>query len=146
MAEENPKKIKPRKKIFKRVLAVLLILIAVLFLLVTFLVPAFVSSEKCKQIILAQINDSVEGQVNFADLSMSWPKGIRITDLSFNDDSGDIAVQVSQISVKPRYLQLLTGNLSLGQARIDAPTVEIKLRDLKSLPRVLKMSSQGSKM
>jgi len=75
-----------RKKTSTRILKLVLLLIVVLIVLVFLLVPAFMSSEKGRRLILAKINDSIAGQIDFADLSMGWLKGVRIGDFSFNDN------------------------------------------------------------
>ncbi|MHC4632917.1 MAG: AsmA family protein, partial [Planctomycetota bacterium] len=97
---EKNSKARPRRKTATRILKLALALIVVLIVLVFFLVPAFVSSEKGRQIILAKINNSIDGQTNFADLSMGWFRGIKVADVGFNDSAGQITVQVRQIAAK----------------------------------------------
>jgi hypothetical protein len=131
MSKANKTKDKPRKKSGKRVLKLVLAIIVILFVSVLLLVPAIISSTKARQIILAKINGSVAGQTDFADLSMGWLKGIKVADFSFNDDAGQISVQVKEIATKPHYGSLLTGNLSFGETLIDKPNVEINIKDLE---------------
>ena len=131
MRAENKTKIKPQKKTGKRVLKLALALLVILIVFVLFLVPAIVSSGKVRQIILSKINGSIAGKTDFADLSMGWLKGIKVSDFSFNDNAGQISVQVKEIATKPHYGSLLTGNLSFGQTLIDTPNVEINLKDLQ---------------
>jgi hypothetical protein len=131
MRKANKRKVEPRKKSGKRVLKVALVIIVILFVSVLLLVPAIISSAKARQIILAKINGSVAGKTDFADLSMGWLKGIKVADFSFNDDAGQISVQVKEIATKPHYGSLLTGNLSFGQTLIDKPNVEINIKDSK---------------
>ncbi|MHC4071783.1 MAG: AsmA family protein, partial [Planctomycetota bacterium] len=64
-----------------------------------------------------------------ADLSMGWFDGIKVADLSFSDDAGQLSIQVKQIATKPYYGSILTGNLSFGRTLIDKPQVEINLKD-----------------
>lgn len=129
MRAERNSKATPRKKTATRILKLALVLIVVLIVLVLFLVPAFVSSEKGRRIILAKINHSIGGQTNFADLSMGWFRGIKVADVSFNDSAGQVAVQVKQIAAKPHYGSILAGNLSFGETIIDEPKVQINLKD-----------------
>ena len=124
-------KIKPSKKTGTRMLKLTLAIIIILIALVLLLVPALVSSAKARQIILAKINGSVAGKTDFTDLSMGWLKGIKVADFSFNDNAGQISVQVKEIATKPHYGSLLTGNLSFGQTLIDKPNVEINIKDLE---------------
>ena len=132
MRAENKTKIKPQKKTGTRVLKLALAIIVILIVFVLLLVPALVSSGKGRQIILAKINGSIAGQTDFADLSMGWLKGIKVADFSFNDNAGQISVQVKEIATKPHYGSILTGNLSFGQTLIDTPNVEINLKDLQA--------------
>ena len=132
MRAENKTKIKPQKKTGRRLLKLALALLVILIVFVLLLVPAIVSSGKCRQIILAKINGSIAGKTNFADLSMGWLKGIKVADFSFNDNAGQISVQVREIATKPHYGSILTGNLSFGQTLIDTPNVQINLKDLQT--------------
>jgi len=125
---EKKSKSGSRKKTSTRILKLVLLLIVVLTVLVFLLVPAFISSEKGRRLILAKINDSIAGQTDFADLSMGWFKGVRIADFSFNDSLGQISVQVKQIATKPHYGSILTGSLSFGETTIDQPKVSVNLK------------------
>ncbi|MBA7715816.1 hypothetical protein ES703_124874 [subsurface metagenome] len=126
---QAPKKTKagPQRKTRKRILKSVLALAVVSIVLAFFLVPAFVSSEKGRKIILTRINNSIDGRINFAGLSMSWWKGIRVTEFSFNDSAGLTFVEIKQITTKPHYGSILLGSLSFGKTIIDEPKVEIKL-------------------
>ncbi len=128
MQTDTKSKVTPRRKTVTRILALALLLLAVLIVLVLLLAPVFISSAKGRQIILARINGAVAGRTDFADLSMGWFKGIKVADFSFNDNAGQISVQVGQIATKPHYGSILTGNLSFGQTLIDKPRVEINLK------------------
>jgi len=115
---------KTRIRMFRLVLAPAVVLIVLVF----FLLPWFVSSEGGRQIILAKINDSVDGEADFAALSMSWWKGVKFTGVSFKDGTGQTLVKVKQITTKPHYSRLLTGRLSFGETEILKPKVEINLK------------------
>lgn len=125
-APEKPKA-EPQRKIKKRALKIILLSVVVVVLLVVFVVPWFVSSEKGREIILAKINSSIDGKADFAGLSMGWFKGIKVTDFSFNDDTGGTCAQVKQITTKPHYGSILMGSLSFGETIVDTPRVEINL-------------------
>jgi len=134
MRVERTSKSKPRKRTVTKVLKLALALIVVMIVLVVLLMPAFISSEKGRRIILARINGAIAGKADFADLSMGWLKGIKVANLSFNDHAGRIWVEVEQVSAKPAYGSILTGNLSLGKTVIDRPRVEVHLKDLRDTP------------
>ncbi|MBN1975553.1 MAG: hypothetical protein JW787_18085 [Sedimentisphaerales bacterium] len=126
--KDNPKT-KPGKRTFKRVFQVLLGVLLLLVIFIVFAVPAILSSGKVSQIILSKINTAVEGKTEFSDLSVSWLKGVHIADFSFDDNAGWISVRVKNISTKPNYGSLLTGNLNFGQTNIDTPLVKINMNN-----------------
>jgi len=128
MAAEKARKVEPQVKTRKRIFKLILAIVVVLIVLVFFLVPWFVSSEKGRKTILARINDSIDGEADFAGLSMSWWKGVKVTDVSFKDGTGQALVEVKQIVTKPHYGRLLMGRLSFGQTEIFEPKVEINLK------------------
>ena len=134
MQTEKIPKSKPPKKTGRKILKWLLAIVAILIVLVFLLTPVFVSSEKCRRIILSKINKSVEGRTDFADLSMGWRKGIKVADFSFDDSAGQISVRVKQIATKPHYASLLTGSLSFGETLIDEPKIQINLKDQRPVP------------
>ena len=113
------------QKLWKRTSELILVLLIILVLLVVFLGPVFVSSERARKLILAKINDSIDGEVDFASLSMSWRKGIKVTNFNFNDNSEQISALVKQITIRPRYSSIFMGKLYLARVVIDEPKVEI---------------------
>jgi len=119
---------RPKRKNKKKILMFVSAFIVVLIVLVVFLVPAFVSSEKGRNFILARINNSLDGKTDFAGLSMSWWKGVKITKLSFDDSRGQTSVAVKEIATKPHYGSILFGSVSLGKTTLDEPRVEINLK------------------
>lgn len=127
---QTEKKSKPAQKTKnkKKAILLLLALLLALILLLALVIPAFVSSEKGRQTILAKINDSLDGKTDFETLSMSWFKGLKVTELRFDDNTGKTSVQVKQITAKPHYISLLTGALSFGKTVIDQPKVRINLQ------------------
>ncbi len=133
MPVEKKSKAKGRKKTATRILKLVLALIVILILLVLFLVPAFISSGQGRRIILGKINKSIDGRVDFADLSMGWFKGIKVSDIGFKDRVGQISAQVKQITTKPHYGSIITGNLSFGETSIDQPKVHINLQNQPSV-------------
>jgi len=141
---ETKKELKSPKKNRKKMLLIITAILAAVFLLILLIIPAYLSSEKGRQKILSKINDSVDGQANFASLSMSWFKGIKITDISFTDNAGTTSVAVKEITAKPQYASILTGSLSLGETVIDQPDIEINLTEKSpktSAPPRLKTSA-----
>jgi hypothetical protein len=100
-------------------------------LLIIFVVPAYISSGSGRNLILAVVNKSIPGRANFSGLSVGWLKGIKVADFSFNDNTGQISVEVKQVSTEPHYGSLLGGNLSFGRTTIDQPNIKIDLKEQK---------------
>lgn len=126
-AKDN--KAETTKKKLRRVLKWGFVFAIVFFLLVVLLLPVFLSSAMGREIVLARINDTINGQADFSALSAGWLKGIKVTDFSFNDNLGRTSVQVKQIATRPHYVSILTGNLSFGETIIDQPRIHINLED-----------------
>ena len=61
------------------------------------------------------------------DLSIGWFKGIRVKDLSFENDTGTTSAKVKEISTRPHYVSLLLGVVALGETLIDEPQVIINV-------------------
>ncbi|MBN1391475.1 MAG: hypothetical protein JW947_01580 [Sedimentisphaerales bacterium] len=127
MSAEETIKPEPKKKTKKRTLRRAAALAAIVIALAVFALPWFVSSEKGRRMILAKINSSVDGKMDFASLTMSWWKGIKVRDIGFNDNAGRISVRVRQVTTKPYYASVFTGGLSLGETEILEPRVEVNL-------------------
>ncbi|MGA2071549.1 MAG: hypothetical protein ABSG97_09390 [Sedimentisphaerales bacterium] len=122
---------KTGKKIFKIVLGTVLVLLLLLILLVAFVVPAYVSSDSARKLILSKANASGAGAIDFAKLSMSWFKGISVSNISFKNTDQGVSVAVKGVSTMPNYGALLAGNLSFGETVIDEPKVEIDVDKMK---------------
>jgi len=127
METEKNKKTAPKKSRVKKLLLLIAAVLVGLVLLVILIIPAYVSSEKARLTILSKINDSVDGEADFAGLSMNWFKGLTLTDLSFRDSAGTTSVTVKEISARPRYASILTGSIAFGKTVIDQPDIEINL-------------------
>jgi len=114
---KGPGKIKMVKRI--------IIIAAAFVLLLVLVIPVYLSSESGKRFILGKINRSINGRVDMGDFSMGWLKGIRVTDLSFEDEAGTTSAKIKEISTKPHYAPLLLGIVALGETLIDEPRVVI---------------------
>jgi len=120
----DPKTKPPKKKMKVKLIAAFVVTVVVLMF---FLIPAVVSSEKGRRLILAKINAAADGRADCSDLSMSWFKGVRVDDLTFQDNAGQTSVEVKQIVARPHYGSLLSGSLSFGRTVIDEPKIKIDL-------------------
>lgn len=122
---------KTSKKILKITAGTVAILLLLVIVLVVFIVPAYVSSESGRKLILSKANASGAGAIDFTKLSMSWLKGISVTNISFKNADRGLSVAVKGVSTRPDYGALLSGNLSFGETVIDEPKVEIDVDKMK---------------
>lgn len=118
------KKSSRKTKFVKRVLIVAAVVVVLLF----FITPAFLSSKSGKKFVVNKINNSINGSVDMADLSMGWLKGVHLTDFRFEDDAKTTSVSVKEIFTKPYYSSLLFGQMAFGKTVIDTPHVKINLQ------------------
>jgi len=88
MQPEKSLRTQAKRKSTKRKVTFILALIAALIVLLFLLVPVVVSSERGRKVILAKVNRAINGQIDFADLSVGWLKGVKVVDFSFNDGVG----------------------------------------------------------
>lgn len=137
MEDKKSKTTKPRtsegsagsRKTLKRIIQVILGLFVILLIFIVFAVPAILSSNKFRQVILSKINASGAGKAEFSDLSVGWLSGVRIDDFSYVDKTDWISVKVKNISTQPHYGALLAGNFNFGQTQIDSPQVVINMNN-----------------
>jgi hypothetical protein len=134
----KPKKHKPLKIIMTAIISLLVLLVIVIVVAV----PAYISSDSGRKTILAKINESVEGKTDFASLSMSWFKGVKLTDFAYNDESGQTSVTIKQLSTIPKYGAILAGNLAFGETIVHEPRVSIDLRKRPAPTAVEKPSKE----
>ena len=117
------RKVSGKMKTLKWIIAVALVLLLLLFLVV----PMYLSSDRGRDFIVGKINESIDGKIAMGDFSMGWFKGIRVTDLSFENEAGTTSVNVREISTKPYYVSLLLGIVALGETLIEEPRVVINV-------------------
>src|SRR3972149_6216680 len=108
MENKNSSKNQSKKKrnTAKKIAAFAFIILALIILMAFLLIPPLVSSEKGRETILAKINDAISGRLVFASLSMGWVKGVKLTELRYNDDAGRTSVKVKQIATRPHYASI----------------------------------------
>ncbi len=105
--------------------------IVLVIALIIIIIPLYLSSENGRRMIIARVNNAIDGKMDFTDLSVGWFKGIKVEDFSFNDEAGEISVRAAEISTEPHYGSIIKGNMSFGQTTIDKPRIEINIKDLK---------------
>lgn len=126
MAKQENKQETRKKSVKRRLLIWLGVGVAVVLLLIG-LLPAFLSSNAGTSFLLAQLNRSMGGTLTVDDLSLGWFGGVRVQNLSWQDQSGDMQVQIASLKARPKLLALLTGRIALTDAVLDSPRVQMKV-------------------
>lgn len=141
-SDAGPGKLSGIKKKF----GLILIIVSAVILLLFFLIPVYLSSEAGKNFIVKKINSDLDGKVKMNDFSMGWFKGVRITDLSFEDSTGSTSVNIRELRTKPSYFGLLFGNVELSETQIAQPEMRIGFKqDEKSLSLYVTANEISSK-
>lgn len=126
MAKQENKQETRKKSVKRRLLIWLGVGVAVVLLLIG-LLPAFLSSNAGTSFLLAQLNRSMGGTLTVDDLSLGWFGGVRVQNLFWQDQSGDMQVQIASLKARPKLLALLTGRIALTDAVLDSPRVQMKV-------------------
>ncbi|MBN1787555.1 MAG: hypothetical protein JW806_04090 [Sedimentisphaerales bacterium] len=125
---------RPYNIIFKRKnLLGVLIFIGVLFLIIFFAVPLYLSSNSGKNLILGKINNSIDGKVEVDSFSMGWFAGLKADKLNFTDNKGLMKLTAEQIAAQLKYLSLLGGKVMIDQAVIDKPFLTVTIDHSKPI-------------
>lgn len=105
----------------------MLLLVCLLFLILFFATPAYLSSNSGKNLILAKVNSSIDGKVQVDSLSMSWFEGVKADKLDFTNNTGTTKVTAEQIAARPSYLALIGGRVEIDKAVIEKPYVSLTI-------------------
>ncbi len=105
-----------------------LLILCVLFMtsaavLAVLLMPALLSAEAGRRVVLSRINRKLAGEVHFTGLSAAWRSGITVEDISYRDEAGDIVFLAEDFTAIPSYRALLRGRLELVEAVCNGPQV-----------------------
>ena len=106
--------------------------VVILIVLMVALLPVYISSAGGRQMVVDKVNQSVDGKLSIADLSMGWFSGITLTDVSFADNKGGVSATVKHFSTQPHYSSIIFGDLSFGETVIDEPVIKIDLAKLQA--------------
>ncbi|MCE5187039.1 MAG: hypothetical protein LLF76_13030 [Planctomycetaceae bacterium] len=112
-----------KRRILPWILVGLIVVIVLLFLGT----PMFLSSAAGKNFLVSRINQSVDGQVKMDDLSIGWFKGVRVQNMTFDDNAGNTSIQVKSLAAQPQFGALLGGRVKLGKTVIENPRVYVKV-------------------
>ncbi|MDD5010847.1 MAG: hypothetical protein PHQ00_01860 [Phycisphaerae bacterium] len=142
--ENNAQKKTGRKISVKNVVLWALLLLVLILLILFFAVPAYLSSDSGKNLILGKVNSVIDGKVKVDAFSMGWFDGVKVQKFDFTNDTGCTKITAKQIAARPSYFSLLAGKLAINKAVIDQPTVLIDTTGPCSQKKVQQPQSQPS--
>ena len=127
MQTENNKEKKRSKISAMKIFLWAIFFLAAFFLVLFFAVPAYLSSDSGKNLILGKISGLIDGKIKISSLSMGWFEGVKAQQFDFTDSTGCTKITAKQIAARPQYLALLGGRLAIDEAVIDQPQVLIDI-------------------
>lgn len=131
MKSNNASKPLPKRRWKRLICWGLLALLGLLILGIAFL-PAFVSTSPVRKLVLARINQAIQGQAEIGAWSWGWFSGVNVQDLHFRDSLGLTRLTVKGIQARPVLRSLLGGRLALQQTVIDQPKVTLSTADIQT--------------
>ncbi len=143
MQTENNSQKKAGSKIsLKKVFLWMLFFLGVFFSILFFAVPAYLSSDSGKNLILARINSSIDGRVDIDSLSMGWFAGLKADKLNFTNKTGTTKLTAEQIAARPSYLALIGGKVEIDEATIDKPYVSVTIDSRRQKAKTVTIAKQ----
>ena len=92
-------------------------------LIIIALLPAIVSSDMMKPLVIEQINHQLPGQLQLESWSLSWFGGIEVQGLVYDNQSGGLLAQVSEIRAEKGIWNLMVAGGELGSVEIVDPVM-----------------------
>lgn len=68
------------------------------------------------------------------DFSIGWFKGVKLTNVSYDDSAGNTSVKVRRIQTQPQYASLLGGKVKLGKTVVEGPQIYLKVPEKSKRP------------
>jgi len=140
--EENLQKKAGSKISLKKVFLWMLFFLGIFFSILFFAVPAYLSSDSGKNLILARINSSIDGRVDIDSLSMGWFAGLKADKLNFTNKTGTTKLTAEQIAARPSYLALIGGKVEIDEATIDKPYVSVTIDSRRQKAKTVTTAKQ----
>jgi len=136
---------RPRKRSkSKRIVSWLVAGIIVIIGLGVLLLPTLLSTSLGRQIIIRQLDKSLDGTIEIKQMSIGWFSGLRLTGVSFKNKAGTTTFSVDEIHGRPSLLSLLRGRIGLTDGLIDKPRVELMVVDKPKGASAVSKSSASS--
>ncbi len=136
----RPRKRSKSKRIVLRLVAGIIVIIG----LGVLLLPTLLSTSLGRQIIIGQLDKSLDGTIEIKQMSIGWFSGLRLTGVSFRDKTGTTTFSVDEIHGRPSLLSLLRGRIGLTDGLIDKPRVELMVVDKPKGALAVSKSSASS--
>ena len=98
-------------------------------LIIVALLPAIVSSDMLKPLVIQKVNQQLPGQMQLESWSVSWFGGIEAQGIVYDNRADGLLAQISEIKAEKGLLGLITAGGELGAVEIIDPAVFFYLSD-----------------
>ncbi|MEA2708420.1 MAG: large repetitive protein, partial [Phycisphaerales bacterium] len=97
--------------------------ILLLLILLVALAPTLISSGPGKSFIVGKINNSLNGKLDVADLSIGWLSGVTLNGVKIDDQQGRRVLEIASVRVPISLIGAARGKYDLGDTVIDKPNL-----------------------
>jgi hypothetical protein len=102
----------------------------VVALIIIVLLPAIVSSDRMKPLVIRKLNQQLPGQLQLESWSVSWFGGVEGQGIVYDNRPDGLLVQVSELKTEKGLLGLILAGGELGAVEIIDPAVVFYLSDI----------------
>jgi hypothetical protein len=113
---------------------ILLVICAVVAFFV-FALPAYISSESFRALVIREINKSIGGKVDVGKVTMGWLGGISLTGFRYIDQAGRLSISAKSILIRPSYGLIIFCRPALRRAILGHSAVKDSLAEPLQMQR-----------
>jgi AsmA protein len=111
----------------KKVLTIIVIVIAVIVVALTAFIKIYVTPERVKEFVIPTAEKALNRKVNIGEINVSLLKGIGLKDFAIREaDQENDFVRCKEFVLKFKLLPLLTKNVVIDELRLVAPEIRIE--------------------
>ncbi|MFH0963802.1 MAG: DUF748 domain-containing protein, partial [Planctomycetota bacterium] len=118
----------PKKPRAKRTLLLVIAAVVGLLILLVLLAPSIASTPVVRRAVFARVSRAAGVDVQARSWSVSWWKGVSLSDLAVRDPAGAELVSVPSVRVPLRWRSLLGRRIDLGDVLLERPKVRLDTR------------------
>ncbi|MFH1920288.1 MAG: hypothetical protein ABIP48_10440, partial [Planctomycetota bacterium] len=115
---------RPRRSLWKWLLAGVAVLIVVLWLL-----PAIVAHTPLLSSLLGSVAADLNGTLTARSATLSWFAPAKLSGLDVRDEQGQTVLEIPEVRTERSLWALLRDSSDLGRIRVERPTLSLVLRE-----------------